>query len=313
LKCAIIYYSQTGNTEKIAKKIQEGIKEAAGHCDLIKIKEANPKRLYQYDLIGFGSPVYAGPPLNVKAFMQKLQYLGGKHAFAFCTHGTRGEKYFYGIYPKIKKAGMTLLAMRDWYGDCFLPWHPEPYATAGHPDEIDMREAKDFGKEVVELSRKVSAGEKVALPGKPVKPPPDTPAELEVRKTIKDTLDDKSIFKYHPEKCLYPKCRICMDNCPMDGIDLSVNPPVRNTPCQPHCSLCTLVCPTGALEMDDWVKEQAPLYKNTTKIYALPYLDVAEKEGKFRRLVPKDKIGWNTYVYQVHNKHPKFIPGKGPV
>ena len=72
MKCIIIYSSQTGNTEKIAKAIHAGVKQAAGHCDIFKIKEAPWRRLYEYDLIGLGGPVYGFvETLDVQAFIKK--------------------------------------------------------------------------------------------------------------------------------------------------------------------------------------------------------------------------------------------------
>jgi flavodoxin/Fe-S-cluster-containing hydrogenase component 2 len=313
LKCAIIYYSQTGNTEKIAKQIQAGIIQEAGNCDLIKLKEADPKHLYQYDLIGIGSPVYRREPLNVAAFIKSLGFVGGKHAFVFCTHGTIPTLYMHSIVPKMKRRGLVVIGRGDWYGDCFLPWHPEPYPTAGHPDEIDLKEAKEFGREMVKRSIRISKGEKGLLPPTPKKPekdPNDTPA---LRATIQDTVEDPSVFKYHKELCKYPKCRLCMDNCPTYSIDLSMNPPMIAHKCQPHCCYCTLLCPTGAIEIDDYVKDQAPKYYRTTTEYALPCLDRDEANGYFRRLLPVEKIGWDTYFYKMHPGHPKFIIGKGPV
>ena len=56
MKCVVIYFSLTGNTEKIARAIQTGIRQVAGHCDILPIKEANPRRLRDYDLIGLGNP-----------------------------------------------------------------------------------------------------------------------------------------------------------------------------------------------------------------------------------------------------------------
>ena len=308
MKCVIVYFSQTGNTEKIAKAVQSGVKEAAGNCDLLKIKDANPKRLYEYDLIGLGSPVFHEEPLNVADFIEKLWSVGGKHIFLFTTHGTIPEFYFPAVVPKLKKKGMVVIGMRDWYADAFIPWHPEPYPTAGHPDEIDVKEAEQYGREMVDHSRRISAGEKGLLPADPPIPPPLPPTtEL----GIQDTTDDPSVFKYHKELCKFPKCRLCMDNCPMYSVDLSTTPPTIASRCQPHCTLCTLICPTGAMEIDGFIESVVPHYKNTTKNLALPILDKAEKEGKFRRLVPVDKIGWDSYVYQVYNKHPKWIMGKG--
>ena len=85
MKCVVIYFSQTGNTEKIARAIQTGVKQIADHCDILPIKEANPRRLYEYDLIGLGSPVHGGVPGNITAFINNIRFVGGKHAFSFCA------------------------------------------------------------------------------------------------------------------------------------------------------------------------------------------------------------------------------------
>ena len=313
MKCAIIYFSQTGNTEKIAKVVQKGVIEEAGNCDLIKMRDANPRRLYEYDLIGIGSPVHRHEPLNVGAFINDMWSVGGKHSFVFCTHGTIPDLFFYSIVAKMQDRGMIVIGMDDWYADVFLPWHPDPYPTAGHPDEQDFREAEEFGREMVIRSRRISAGETDLIPPTPQEPPRDPNDRPELRATIKDTTDDPGIFKYHKELCKFPKCRLCMDNCQMYSIDLSMDPPVIASNCQPHCVFCTLICPTGALEIDEFVEEQAPKYKNTTEKYAYPILERAEAAGHFRRILPKEKVGWDTFFYKVHNKHPKFKIGKGSV
>jgi hypothetical protein len=42
-------------------------------------------------------------------------------------------------------------------------------------------------------------------------------------------------------------------------------------------------------------------------------LVVAEKEGRFRRLIPEDKVGTTTPVYKLlKGVHPQWIIGKGP-
>jgi flavodoxin len=98
MKCLLIYFSQTGNTQKIAFAIGSGIRQITGSCDLLPIKEANPKSLSEYDLIGLGSPVFAQKePANVTAFIRALACVGGKHAFSFCTHNTMG----YGYNPSV--------------------------------------------------------------------------------------------------------------------------------------------------------------------------------------------------------------------
>jgi flavodoxin/Fe-S-cluster-containing hydrogenase component 2 len=308
MKAVIVYYSLTGNTEKIAKAVRAGVEAECGACDLIKIKDANPRQLYKYDLIGIGSPIYLIEPENVQEFIDALWSVGGKHAFSFNTHGTLREYYFPSVLSRLRARGLTVVGFKDWYADVFIPWHPEPYPTTGHPDEIDLAEAEAFGREMVVRSMRIKAGESDLIPADPPTPPP-LPSEESLG--ITDT--SKEVFKFHPEMCRYPRCRLCMDNCPRYGIDLSVDPPVIADPCLKHCTFCTQVCPTGALEIDAFVEEQAPHYRYTTESLTLPKLVEAEKEGTFRRLVPVDEIGWDTYYYQVHNKHPKWRIGRGPV
>src|SRR4030043_2458870 len=135
MKCIVIYFSQTGNTEKMAKAIQKGVKKAAGHCDIAKLKDINPRRLYEYDLIGLGSSVIAwGEPGNVRAFISDMKFVGGKHAFYFATHGTKPILLYPSVLPRMQQKGLTVIGWRDWYGDCILLFMPHPYPTAGHPD-----------------------------------------------------------------------------------------------------------------------------------------------------------------------------------
>jgi flavodoxin/Fe-S-cluster-containing hydrogenase component 2 len=316
VKCIVIYFSQTGNTEKIAAAIQAGVKQVAGHCDIVKIKDANPNRLYDYDLIGIGSVAFGTEPTNVSDFIKNMHFVGGKHAFAFSTHGSTPEPFFPNIVPKMKRRGLTVIGMGDWYGDCTLLHHMDPYPTAGHPDEIDLKEAEDFGREMVERSRRIAAGETHLIPPVPPREPPLQiplgPERAGKKKGEKDLIESFSLMmKYHREKCLYPKCRLCMENCPVFGIDLSRTPPVLAKPCL-MCEFCARICPTGALDIDNWV---AAVAKETAEIMVprviLPTLEKAEAEGRFRRLVPKEKLRLDTYGYMVHKKHPQWIIGKG--
>lgn len=308
MKCIVIYFSQTGNTEKVARAIRAGVKRAAGHCDIVKIKEANPRRLYEYDLIGLGTPGRGPEPSNVTAFINDMRFVGGKHIFAFATHGSTPERLFPSMVPKLKRRGLVVIGMRSWYGNCYIPYQSEPYATAGHPDEVDLKEADDFGREMVERSRRISAGETELIPPVPKAPelaePPFGGEDISLASKF------HSMAKFNMEKCLYPGCRLCMDNCPMDGIDLSVKPPVFAKPCV-SCAFCEQICPTGAIDAEAWYEAIVPVWNKIFDKYVLPPLVKAEAEGRFRRLVPVEKIGRDNPIYKVRRKHPRWIIGKG--
>jgi flavodoxin/Fe-S-cluster-containing hydrogenase component 2 len=304
MKCIIIYFSQTGNTEKMALAMQKGVRKAAGNCDIVKIKEANPRGLMDYDLIGLGTPLFGPEPGNVAAFINNLKFVGGKHVFVFSTHGTLPAFFAPSIYPKLIKRGLKVIGIRDWYGNCYLSHCPKPYPTDGHPDETDLKEAEAFGQEMVDRSRRISAGETdLILPAPEAQEMPEPPAWI--------INVFKKMVKFHKEKCLYPKCRLCMENCPMDGIDLTMDPPVVFKPCI-DCEFCIKLCPTGAIEAEEYCEKVTPQFYNDMHDSLLVILDEAEASGHFRRLVPNSAIGWETPVSKMtSNKHPKWIIGKG--
>ena len=316
MKSIVIYFSQTGNTEKVAYAIQAGIKQTSSHCDIAKIKDVNPKQLYDYDLIGMGSAVFGGQLGSLAVLLNDLRFVGGKHAFFFCTHGTaiHGFDFFPNAYKRAKKSGLVMIGTGDWYGDCYLLHMPEPYPTAGHPDEVDLREAEEFGREMVMRSWRIKAGETDLIPPEPPEPHVDNflmISESRGSSSVKDSFS--SMLKFYKERCLYPNCRLCMDNCPMDGIDLSVKPPVLAKPCL-KCEWCARICPTGALDMDEWVEAMASMTSEGFPFGMLSKLKEAEAEGLFRRLVPvADEYCTNVdnYGYQKHKKHPQWIIGKG--
>lgn len=99
MKIGIIIYSQTGNTKKVAGKLQEKL-SSAGHDASIeeititgkipaqpgKFELAGIPAVESYDAVIFGAPVQAFS-LNpvMKAYMKKLQSLAGKKAAIFVT------------------------------------------------------------------------------------------------------------------------------------------------------------------------------------------------------------------------------------
>lgn len=292
MKSIVIYFSLTGNTKKVAKAIYQGMREHSDTCDITTIKEMNVDRLIDYDLIVMGSPVWGGVPLNVRLFFNAAPSLKGKHAAAFCTHGILPESFFPQAIELLEKQGLIIIGMNDWYGSVFRPTLPKPYFTDGHPDEIDLKEAEVFGREMVELSRRIYAGETQLIPTFPEMP----------------TLPPSNLPKPRPtlikEKCGFPKCRLCVDHCPMEDIDLSASPPRFARNCT-SCFFCEMICPRGAIHIDYEARAKASL-ERVEEIF-LKRLEQAEAEGRFRRLVPLEDVDQKTPYYKVFNKHPRYV------
>jgi flavodoxin/ferredoxin len=305
----IIYYSQSGNTRKIAKAIQKGAAQQAGQCDITQIKDMEPSDLNQYDLIGLGSPVWNGGfTPNVRTFVENIPQQDGRHIFSFNTHGVMPELYFPSVVRKLKAKGFTVIGMRDWYGSVHFQIAPKPYFTDGHPDEIDLREAEEFGREMVERSQRIHEGETNLIP--PLPKLELTPQLLVLLEFYQSGHNPHGRLKYDREKCTYPKCRLCEDHCLMGYIDLSADPPrygSEGDECDMWmgCTFCELICPTGAIHCD-W---EAVLAENAGLSDFFGYnplvkaAEEAESSGRLRRLAPREIKG---PYFVLHNKRPRF-------
>jgi flavodoxin/NAD-dependent dihydropyrimidine dehydrogenase PreA subunit len=292
MKCIIVYFSQSGNTKKMAYAIRGGIVPFVEHCDINRLDRINTTMLAAYDLIGIGSPCWDGVPFHIERILAAMSPIPGKHAFTFCTHGVMGFRFLPNIVKLLTAKQVVVLGSRDWYCSVHHPLIPKPYLTDGHPDAIDLQEAAEFGQEMVRASQIVSAGNLEIIPPIPPMPPP---------RTLSRPLTPKRI---NMDKCLYPKCRLCADNCRMKIIDLSVSPPVFPETCPP-CYFCELICPTGAIEAD--YGPAAAIEGERAKTMFKETLKRVETDGRFRRLVPVEAVGWDTPFFKAYDKHPRYV------
>jgi formate hydrogenlyase subunit 6/NADH:ubiquinone oxidoreductase subunit I/flavodoxin len=371
LKGIVVYFSATGNTGKIAGAIYRGMKSVM-ECDVSPFKKIDPKNLAKYDVIAIGGPIYHfREPAALKLFLYRAPLLKEKLAVLFCTHGPNPDGIFYGFEHSFRKKGATVIGWNDWYGGSYINLHsPTPAPTDGHPDEIDLKEAEIFGREMAERASRIYAGERNLIPAIPTGPEADRPWKVSRGSSLGGSQGSKSIptidmtkcvyprcttcidncvanaidlsktasgagvsgspiissgclhcglalcirscsydamtyeqdiqqHKIDMSKCTYPKCTLCADKCPMDTIDFSFNPPVFHKNCE-GCDLCTGICPTGAVillnaaevhgtKSNHGADKDLTLYKG---FYA--GLNDAMAKGKFRPLVPMDKIGYDT-------------------
>jgi flavodoxin len=97
----IVYWSMTGNTEKVALAIQDGLREGGLKVDMKRPDGEEVVDFFDYDLVCVGSPSYAfHPPKPMDGFLknklndyrkQGLVKIGspkvaGRSALVFCTY-----------------------------------------------------------------------------------------------------------------------------------------------------------------------------------------------------------------------------------
>jgi flavodoxin len=101
LRALIIYWSATGNTEKVARRIHHALAADEAAVDLFTVAEADDVELYDYDLLILGAPSYMwSPPDPMRDFLKRKMRLHddrgdiklaapkipGKKAAVFCTY-----------------------------------------------------------------------------------------------------------------------------------------------------------------------------------------------------------------------------------
>ena len=170
MKILIGYHSDTGNTEKVAKSMEEGLTEEGQDVTLISAKEIDFSTLNSYDLVILGTGVYGGQVgKSLATIVKKAEELPSKMVL-FSTHmqPTVSPKFFNRLKRTIEKGNSTVIAEFDCVGeDKGVPaalmekmlgaMPPEQRSQTeqwmesikGRPDDKDLTKAKEFAKSLL--------------------------------------------------------------------------------------------------------------------------------------------------------------------
>ena len=165
MKALVAFYSESGNTEKLAKAIYDGINVPGK--EIMPISDANAK---DYDVIFVGFPVQASSvPAQVEKFIKSVPE-GKKLAF-FVTHGSfrGGQLAIAALYYAFSLAlKITVLGTFGCRGqvkpsliDALLKnpehkaWAMEAQSAAGHPDDADLEDGKEFANLMIAKARNI--------------------------------------------------------------------------------------------------------------------------------------------------------------
>ena len=163
MKTLVAYYSESGNTEKLAKAIYDGI--IVPEKKILPISDASAK---DNDVIFVGFPVQASSvPAKVENFIKSVPE-GKKLAF-FITHGSLrgGQLAISALYHAFSLAlRVSVLGTFGCRGqvkpgliDALLKnpehkaWVLEAQSAAGHPDKADLADGKEFANWMIAKAR----------------------------------------------------------------------------------------------------------------------------------------------------------------
>ena len=156
-KIGIIYYSKTGNTEAMARLIEEGAKmEPDVLVDVVKVEKFSARKALDYDGLIIGSPTYYGTVCyQVKKFLDEtVEFhgkLSGKVGAAFSSSiniGGGNETTIVSILYALLIHGMIIQG--DSMGDHYGP------VSIGSPDARVEEQCRALGKKVAALVKKVT-------------------------------------------------------------------------------------------------------------------------------------------------------------
>ena len=121
-KGIVIYDSNYGNTEKVAKALAVGLEKGGVEADCVNIDGVDAEELRKYDLIAMGGPTHiASMSKPMKEFLKKVSVfkLNGVKGFAF---DTRNQSRFNAfdlngaakrIEAKMKKMKVKMIRSRE--------------------------------------------------------------------------------------------------------------------------------------------------------------------------------------------------------
>lgn len=145
-KILVVYYSRTGNTERMAKAIAEGTKTIQGVEVVLKNYES-PQRLIDYDAILIGAPTYHHNITdNMKRFLEEISFhridLKGKVGTSFGSYGWSGEA------PRL-----VLEIMENTYEMEVLK---PPFRVKNNPNKEDLENCQNLGRDIAKLILRIN-------------------------------------------------------------------------------------------------------------------------------------------------------------
>ena len=138
-KIAVIYWSQTGNTEAMANAVAEGVQAAGAEAQLIAAGDFNADAAGGFDAFAFGCPSMGVEVLEEEEFQPMWNSvknsLGGKKTALFGSYGWGDGEW-----------------MRNWEADCNecgIALACESVLANEMPGDEDIEKCKALGAALV--------------------------------------------------------------------------------------------------------------------------------------------------------------------
>ena len=136
-KAAVIFWSQTGNTEQMATAIAEGVRAGGLECDLRNVAEISAADAAKYDKLALGCPAMGAEVLEeveFEPFFTELESkLGGRKVALFGSYGWGDGQWMRDCVERTDNANANI-------------YTGEGLMAHETPDEIMLEQCRDFGR-----------------------------------------------------------------------------------------------------------------------------------------------------------------------
>lgn len=245
-KALILWYSQTGHTQRYARLIGCLLKSKNIAVDEREFQETDKNILRDYDLIIVGTPVfYYDTPSNISEWLEKIPYIKGTPVAAFVSFGgPEGNQHNASCHllkMLAKKGGVPV--GRDAFRN--IPSYPTPEWNSANqisgqhlPNAATFEQVRRFVRDTLE---RISRGETIAIG-----------YEIALREPLRSLplvwLNKRVINKHSVDASKCINCGTCVRKCPTKAIN-----PFEQTVDRSRCLACFGClnnCPADAVVME---------------------------------------------------------------
>lgn len=137
----VIYWTQTGNTEDMAKAVAEGIKEKGKDAEIIQVFSAKAEELRNESVFALGCPAMGAEELeesDMEPFVAEVEkFVSGKTVGLFGSYGWGDGEWMRNWVERMKNAGAVVL-------------NDEGVISQGGPDEEELKMCRALGNQLAE-------------------------------------------------------------------------------------------------------------------------------------------------------------------